>query len=313
MGQIVISGASGDLGKRVTQLVLEADPHQELTLVTRTPQHLRHLEQNQISVAYGDYQDRSSLERAYQGADVLFAISGLNLGRRVEEHRNLIAAAKSAGVRHVVYTSVGGVQPNNPALSAIDHHQTELDFRTSGLHFTFLRNHLYAEIVSRIWLGPAAESGRLEMATGQGSLAPVAKADVARAAAVVLLNPDRHAGAVYDITGPELLSMEEITRIGSEIYGTPITYNPVTQQTRQEFFDSLGMPRTYHPDNPPSPEGHHWASDELVSADVAIAQGYQALLTHHVEQITGQKPQSLRQVMERVKSLRYDQIDASIS
>lgn len=313
MNRIVISGASGDLGRRVTKLLLKEDPGVELTLVTRTPEKLADLAAEGIRVLRGDYQDPDSLDAAYSGADTLFLISGLNIGRRISEHRNAIAAAQRSLIRHVVYTSVGGVQPNNPALSAKDHYQSELDLRASGLEYTFLRNALYSEIVSNILVAPAAATGRLEMATGNGYLAPAAKGDVARSAAAVLRQPERHAGAVYEIAGPDLLSFEDITRIGSEVYGVPITYTPVTPEARLAFFDSVGIPRTYDPNMPPSPDGHMWASDELVTADMAVAQGYQAVLSHHVKQITGQEPEPLRAVMERVKSVPYDQIEEAVA
>jgi len=313
MSRIVISGASGDLGRRVTDLLLETDSACEITLVSRTPEKLAHLTGPGLQFRVGDYRNRDQLVDAYQGAGVLFLISGLNLGRRVEEHRNAIEAAKAAGIRHVVYTSVGGVQPRNPALSARDHYQTELDLRASGLAYTFLRNHLYAEIVSNILVAPAAESGVRPPAPGGGGLPRAPKADVARSAAACLLGRDRHAGAVYEITGPELLNFEQIAGMGAEVHGKPIKYVPVTAEERLAFFDSIGIPRTYDPNMPPSPDGHMWASDELVTADVAIAEGYQAMLSHHVELITGRKPENLRAVMERVKSVRYDQIDATVS
>ncbi|MEH0632629.1 MULTISPECIES: SDR family oxidoreductase [Streptomyces] len=310
MSRIVISGASGDLGRRVTRLLLDEDPGVELTLVTRTPEKLADRVAQGVPVLKGDYTDPDSLDAAYKGAETLFLISGLNLGRRVSEHRNAIAAAQRAGIRHIVYPSVGGVQhPRNPAMSAKDHYQTEQDLRASGITFTFLRNHLYAEIVSNIWIASVVENGRLEMACGQGSLSPVAKGDVARSAAAVLRESERHAGAVYEITGPELLSMHDIVRIGSEVHGTPITYVPQTEEERLAFFDSVGLPRTYDPDMPPSSEGHMWASDELVTADLAVAEGYQALLSHHVKLLTGREPERLRTVMERVKGVRYDQIE----
>jgi len=310
MDRIVISGASGDLGRRVTRLLQAEDPAAELTLVTRTPEKLTEYEGRGISVRPGDYERPELLETAYDGGDILLLISGLNLGRRVSEHRNAIAAAKAAGVRHLVYTSVGGgADPENPALSAKDHYQTEQDLRSCGIAYTILRNHLYAEIVSNIWIAPAASTGRLEMATGEGSLAPIAKGDVARTAAAVLRDPERHAGVAYEITGPELLSMEEIVRIGSEVNGVPITYAPVSEEERLAFFDSVGLPQTYDPNMPPSPEGHMWASDELVSADLAVAGGYQAVLSQDVRQVTGREPETMRSVMERVKSVRYDQIN----
>jgi NAD(P)H dehydrogenase (quinone) len=313
MSRIVISGASGDLGRRVTDLLLQADPDRELTLVSRTPEKLSHSAGQGVRLEEGDYQNRDQLAKAYAGGDVLFMISGLNLGRRVEEHRNAIEAAKNAGIQHVVYTSVGGVQPRNPALSAMDHYQTELDFRASGLSYTFLRNALYAEIVSNILVAPAVETGVIAQATGAGYLAPVAKADVTRCATACLLDPERHANAVYEITGPELLNFEQIAAMGSEVHGKPIKYTPVSAEERLAFFDSIGVPRTYDPNMPPSPDGHMWASDELVTADVAVAEGYQAVLSQHVQQITGRDPEPLRAVMERVKSIRYDQIDPTIS
>jgi len=313
MSGIVISGASGDLGRRVTDILLVENPAIELTLVTRTPEKLAEYAARGISVRPGDYQRPDLLEAAYEGSDVLFLISGLNLGRRVSEHRNAIGAAQRAGIKHVVYTSVGGVQPKNPALSAMDHYQSELDLRASGLEYTILRNALYAEIVSNILVAPAAEHGVMAQATGHGYLAPVAKSDIARCVAACLLQPSEHSGAVYEITGPELLNFEEIAAIGAEVHGTPIEYRPITAEERLAFFDSIGIPRTYDPDMPPSADGHMWASDELVSADVAIAEGYQAVLSRHVKQITGHDPEPLRAVMERVKSLRYDQIDATVS
>lgn len=313
MSRIVISGASGDLGRQVTDLLVHADSHRELTLVTRTPAKLAHRETDRVSLRRGDYQDPDSLDTAYRGGDVLFLISGLNLGRRISEHRNAIAAARRAGIRHIVYTSVGGVQPRNPALSATDHYQTELDLRASGLSYTILRNSLYSEIVSLILVAPAVQTGVMRQATGSGFLAPVSKLDVARSAAACLRTPETHAGAVYEITGSELLDFETIARIGSEVHGTPIEYERVTAEERLAFFDSVGIPRTYDPNMPPSPDGHMWASDELVTAEVAVAEGYQAILSHHVEQITGHEPETLRSVMNRVKSMRYDGIGAAAS
>src|SRR6478735_2947105 len=229
--QIVISGASGDLARRVTQGLLERAPLCNLTLVTRSPEAIEAGGPN-VSVRTGDYEKPELLDEAYHGGDILFLISGLNLGRRTTEHRNAIRAAEKAGIRHIVYTSVGGVQPGNPALSAIDHYQTELDLRASGVTYTILRNHLYAEIVSNILVAPAADAGVMAQATGYGYLAPVAKADVARSAAACLLDPERHAGAVYEITGPELLNFEEIAAMGAEIHGKPIQYHPVSADER---------------------------------------------------------------------------------
>lgn len=306
MGRIVISGASGDLGRRVTDLLLENEPQAVLTLMTRSPAKLGHRRSATVKVMQGDYTDPASLDAAYAGADTLLLISGLNIGRRVQEHRNAIAAAKKAGIRNIVYTSVGGVHPRNPALSARDHYQSEQDLRESGVGVVILRDALYSEIVTNVLIGPALPFGAFNMACGDGYMAPVSKLDVVRCVAACLRDPDFHAGAVYEITGPELLTLHDIARIASEFHGTPIKYIPVSPEERLAFLDSIGMPRTFTPDMPMSPDGHMWASDELVSADTAVAQGYQGILSRHVHFLTGREPESLLSVFERCKDKRYD-------
>jgi hypothetical protein len=97
------------------------------------------------------------------------------------------------------------------------------------------RNSLYAEIVSAILVAPAAATGLMTQATGDGLLAPVAKHDVARCAATCLLRPESHVGAVYEITGAELLSFADIARIDSEVHGVPIKYVPVSADERFAF------------------------------------------------------------------------------
>jgi len=308
MNRIVITGASGDLGRRVTRSILELRPDAHLTLVTRNPQKLAALSSATVDVRRGDYTDRDSLNKAYAGGGTLFFISGLNIGRRVEEHRNAIAAAKQAGIGHIVYTSVLGINPNNPALTARDHLQTELDLRASGIPFIFLRDALYAEIVTNFLIRSALPFGRFNMAAGDGRLSPVSKLDVVRCATECVLNAEHYAGSVFEITGPELLGLSDIAQIAREHHGAPMEYDAVTPEERLAFLDSIGYPRTYDPDMPMSADGHMWASDELVSADTAISLGYQAILTDHVKQLTGRDPESLREVFKRCGDKRYDEL-----
>ena len=308
MGRIIVSGASGDLGQRVTEHLLTLEPSRRITLVTRSPWKLAGKAGQNVDVFRGDYTDPPSLDAAYAGGGVLLLISGLNLGRRVSEHRNAIHAAKKAGISQIVYTSVVGVNPNNPALSAKDHFQTEQDLHASGIPFVALRDALYSEIITNFVIRSALPFGRFNMAAGAGRIAPVSKLDVVRCVAECLVNAERHAGAVYEISGPELLSMAEIAQIAAEHHGKPMVYDVVTPDERLAFLDSLGYPRTYASDMPMNADGHMWASDELVSADMAIAQGYQAILSDHVEMITGRKPETLLEVFRRCGDVRYDQL-----
>lgn len=308
MSRIVISGASGDLGRRVTEQLLDANSDTEVTLVTRSPAKLAHRISGSVNVCQGDYTDPESLDAAYKGGGTLLMISGLNLGRRVGEHRNAIAAAKKAGIAQIVYTSVLGINPNNPALSAKDHYQTEVDLRASGISSVILRDALYAEIVTNFVIRAALPFGRFNMAAGDGRLSPVSKLDVVRCVTECVLRADHYSGSVFEITGPEMLSLTDIARIASEYHGSQMVYDAVPPEERLAFFDSIGYPRTYDPDMPMSADGHMWASDELVSADMAIAQGYQGILTDHVKLLTGRNPERLSEVFARCGDKRYDEL-----
>ena len=308
MTRIAISGASGDLGRRLTAALLEKVAPETLTLITRTPENLSSRAAQGACVFRGDYRDPASLDTAYAGNEVLMLISGLDVTRRVPEHRNAINAAKRAGIKHIVYTSTAGIHPKNPTLSAGDHLLTEADLRASGLSFTILRNATYAEIIAALMAPPIVATGKWLSAAGEGRLAPVSKLDVVRCAACCLLDPAFHSGATYEISGPELLSFREIAALAAEIHGVPIEYVPVSREERLEYFDSLGYPRTYDEHQGPSWDGHRWASDEMVSADIGFSQNYHAILSYHVEFITGQKPRSLRAVFEYCKGKRYEQL-----
>lgn len=305
MTHIAISGASGDLGRRITRLLLDRIPASKLSLVTRTPRNLADRERQGASVHYGNYRDPASLAKAYAGSDVLMLISGLDVTHRIPEHRNAINAAREAGIRHIVYTSVAGIHPRNPTLSASDHIVTEQDLRSSGLGFTALRNATYAEILATVATQPPLRSGIWRQVSGTGRMAPVSKQDIARCAAACLLNPEFHDGAVYEISGPELFSFEQIAALASDVYQTPIAYQEVTLEERFAEWDAMGVPRRYSESMDAHPDAHLWTSEELVSAEIAIQAGYHAILTDHVTFITGSAPATLRDVFMQCKGVDY--------
>jgi NAD(P)H dehydrogenase (quinone) len=306
MGRIVVSGASGDLARRITKILLEKLPPGDLTLVTRTPQNLAERKAQGVNVFAGSYNAPDALEAAYQGAETLMLISGLDVTHRVPEHRNAINAARKAGIRHIVYTSVAGIHPRNPTLSASDHIVTEADLRSSGLDYTALRNATYAEVFPTIAAAPALRAGKWHHLEGHGRLAPVSKRDIALCAATCLLDPQPHAGAVYEITGPELVTFRQITALTAEVYGVPIEYVPQTVEGRYAFFDALGVPRTYSDTMNAHPDSHLWCSEEMVTAEIAFEQGFHGILSDHVEYITGKKPYSLREVYAFCKGRNYN-------
>jgi len=306
MTKYVISGASGSLGRKITEQLLEKIPAENLSVSTRTPNNLDALSQRGVAVHAADYNDPAALERAYAGSDVLMLISSLAVTKRVPEHRNAINAAKRSGIKHIVYTSTAGIHPQNPTLSASDHIVTEDDLRRCGIGYTIMRNACYAEVFPTVAAQPVLRSGEWVQVEGDGKLAPISKNDIARTAVACMLNPTRHDGAVYEVTGPDLVSFRDIAAMASEVYGVPIRYVPVSVEERYAMLDAMGVPSQYAEGMDGHPDAHLWCSDEMVTADVAFQAGYHGILTHHVEFITGQKPRSLREVFELCKGKDYN-------
>ncbi len=301
MVRIAVSGASGDLGRRTTEILLERMDPRDLTLVTRHPQNRADAADRGVKVVAGNYRDPESLEQAYEGNDVLMLISGHAVAKRIPEHRNAIAAARKAGIKHIVYTSVAGIHPRNPTISAGDHIVTERDLYESGLGYTILRNQTYAELMTPM-AQSALQSGTWLQVGDKGLISPVSKADIASCAATCLLEPERHSRVTYEITGPELLSFKDIAGLFSRLYNVAIDYKVITPEQMYSAFDAWGVPRGYTEDA--ADPAVTYGSEEVVTAYIAFDQGYHAILSHHVEFITGRKAVLLSDVIAKTKLAR---------
>jgi NAD(P)H dehydrogenase (quinone) len=119
------------------------------------------------------------------------------------------------------------------------------------------------------------------------------------------MQPKSHDGAVYEISGPELFSFQQIAAMAAEAYAVPIEYVSLTPEQRFEMFDAMGVPRKYSENMQAHPDAHMWCSEEMVTADIAFAQDFHAILSHHVQFITGKKPYALREVFEFCKGKDY--------
>jgi NAD(P)H dehydrogenase (quinone) len=220
--QIIVSGASGQLGGLVVKALLgRGIPANRLILVSRTPQDLAEYAGLGATTRFGDFTRPESLPAAYAGGRRMLLINiGFSSTPRPVAHGRAIDAAKAAGVRHIAYTSWIGITRGDKAGLAVDHLATEKLLQDSGLAWTALRNSIYMEEV----LPQAAKmvaDGKAVVPAGEIPLGYVTRANCADAAAAVLATPghDNHA---YDITGPALLGVREIAAAASAVTGKPI-------------------------------------------------------------------------------------------
>ena len=197
----VITGASGQLGRRVAESLLTEHgvAPADLVLVTRSPDKLADLAAQGAQVRHGDFDDRASLDSAFVGADKVLIVSTDQVGARVPGHKAAVDAAVAAGARSIAYTS--GINPSdsNPIGVMWEHRQTEDHIRATAPAWTILRNSIYTEMLLA-GAEAALASGAHVTNEGDGRVAYISRDDCAAAAAAVLA-ADGHDGKIYDITG----------------------------------------------------------------------------------------------------------------
>ncbi|SFV07904.1 SDR family oxidoreductase [Pseudoduganella namucuonensis] len=300
---IIVTGASGNFGRKAADLLLDKVPASELILITRRPAALAAYAERGAQVRYGDFDEPASLAAAFAGGQRMLLISTDQVGgERLRQHRAAIDAAVAAGVQQIAYTSFIGVGPDNPAISTVEHTATEAMLRACGVPYTFLRDSQYADAIAQFALPGALAMGAWMSSAGDGRIALVAREDCVACAVAVVSTPG-HENKIYDITGPELLSYRDCVALAVELSGRPLAYDAVTDEQKLAFFDSIGVPRRIEDgmENSPIP----WPGEEMVSFERAIREGHFAVLSDHVERLTGRKPKSLRQVcMENIDKLR---------
>jgi len=294
---IVVSGASGDLGRRITDLLLQQVPASRLILLTRNPASLQHLAGLGAQVRKADFDDTEGLQQAMKGGEVLMLVSTLSIGKRARQHGAAIKAARAVGIGHIVYTSSCGVQPQTPSISGQEHLATERLLQQSGLKYTILRNSWYADVIPQLLLPMCLATGTLVASTGDGLVAPVSKQDCARSAAAVLPRYWQHENAIYEITGPELLSFADIAHLCSQHSGKTIRYINVSHQEKLAIFDAMGVSRDYQ-EGMMNEQTNAWASGEMITYEMAIKRQFFSVCSHHVAQLTGQRAMSLRELLK---------------
>lgn len=236
---IAVTGASGQLGRLVMEGLLARVPAENIVAAVRNPAKVADLAARGVVVRAADYAKPETLDAALAGVDRLLLISSSEVGGRVPQHRNVIEAAKRAGVRLVVYTSILHADVTPLGLGA-EHRETEALLRASGLPHVLLRNGWYTENYLAS-LPAALQHGAFAGSAGDGRIASAARADYA-AAAVAVLTGEGHAGKVYELAGDTSYALAELAVEVSRQTGRRIGYTNLSQAEYRAMLVGVGLP-----------------------------------------------------------------------
>ncbi len=233
---IAITGATGQLGRLVVEKLKTKVPAASIVALARSADKAASLG---VQVRVADYEKPETLKSALAGVDTLLLISASEIGKRAAQHRNIIAAAKQAGVKRIVYTSI--LRADTSAIDlAAEHRATEADLKASGIPLTVLRNGWYTENYTGS-IGGALAGGAFIGSAGNGRVSGAARRDYADAAVAVLTTPG-HDGKTYELAGDAPFTVADLAGEVSRQTGKTIAYKDMPQDQYATALAGFGLP-----------------------------------------------------------------------
>lgn len=237
---ILVTGASGHLGRLVIDHLLTQMPPSRVIAGMRTPDAETDLVSLGVEVRHVDYDDPATLDAAFTGIDRLLLVSSSETGKRVPQHRNVIEAAGRTGVGLIAYTSFLRAD-SSPMGLACEHRATEALLNESGVPFVLLRNGWYTE--NLMGSVPVAVERCAELGSaGNGRIAAEARADYAAAAVAVLTSIETEAGKTYELAGDDSFTLTELAAGIARQSGTAVVYQELPEPDYKAVLERAGLP-----------------------------------------------------------------------
>ncbi len=240
MNKILVTGATGQLGRLVINALLKSLPASQIVAAARNLEKAKDLTALGVHVRRADYDKPETLPGLFEGVEKSILISSSEIGKRVKQHKAVIDAAKQAGVRLFVYTSVLHADKSTLGL-AEEHRQTEEAIRSSGLPFVLLRNGWYTENYTAA-IPIALEHGAILGSAGEGRISSATRRDYADAAAAVLTSGENPAGKIYELSGDQSYTLTDLAEEVSRQTGKSIVYNDLPEADYCSALISAGLP-----------------------------------------------------------------------
>ncbi|BCL32972.1 NmrA family transcriptional regulator [Streptomyces aurantiacus] len=238
---IIVTGATGQLGRQVVERLLTRVPADRVGVSVRDPEKAKAFADRGVRVRQGSFTDPAGLAHAFEGATQVLIVSVDKMGEEaVRQHRAAIDGAVAAGARRILYTSHMGAAASSHFEPCRDHAATEEALRASGVPFTSLRNGFYATSAMQ-FLGGALQSGQIVL-PADGPVSWTAHADLAEAAAAVLADEGRFDGPTPPLTAGQALTFDDIARVATEATGRTFTRSTATDDGFRQQLVGHGVP-----------------------------------------------------------------------
>lgn len=278
---IVVTGATGQLGRAVVKRLVELVPAADVGVSVREPSKAGDLEALGVRVRRGDFAEPDSLPPAFEDADQLLLVSSNARaygGDPLAQHQSAIAAARAVGVKRIVYTSQVAASPTSKFPPARDHAATERMLADSGLPWTALRHGFYTAS-ALMTIGDGLTSGSFD-APEDGPVAWTARADLALADAAILAGARHVDGPTPPLTAAETYTFDGLARLASEALGHPVARNLISDDQLRAGIAARGWPAS--------------AADHALGTFLAARDGEFSAVDPTLEQLIGRRPTGMR-------------------
>lgn len=284
MKKILITGATGQLGKVVVNELLQKINAGEITILVRDPKKAEELKTKGVNVLKGDYTDYGSLVTAFKGIDKLYFVSSSDKINRFAQHENVVKAAVEAKIGHIFYTSAHRKSEDETSPLAGDAHwQTDNLIKKSGLTYTILKHALYTELLPLFIGSKVLETGTISLSAGNGRSSFASRTDLA-AAGELVLTTEGHQNKEYLLGSEVSYSFGDMAEMLTELSGKPVQYISPAVAIFSEQLKSAGLPdKVIH---------------GVTTFCKAVVQGEFDFPSTELEIILGRKPQSVKEFLK---------------
>lgn len=277
---ILITGATGQLGSAVIQHLLTKIPASQIAAFVRDAGKATGLQEKGVSIRVGTYDDTAALDSAMQGIEKVLLISGGDADNALQQHQNVVDAAKKAGVKCIAYTGRSLKDPSTLVNKLMNRHfQTEDYIKESGLNYALFRNILYMDVLP-LFVGKQVFDTGIHLPAGDGKVSFALRGEMGEAMAKVLLDSDCD-NQTYNFTGSETYSFEDVANALSELSGKEVKYSAVTPAEFEAQMKGRGIPDFMVP--------------RMIGFITDIKNGQETTLSPDLENKLGRKPVSLKE------------------